>query len=46
MHHDLFTRTLGSAARVVEAAAEEERAVTVMIPPRETPFVVTAGSDG
>jgi L-ascorbate 6-phosphate lactonase len=46
MHHDLFTRNLGSAARVVEAAAEEERAVTVMIPPRETPFVVTAGSDG
>jgi L-ascorbate metabolism protein UlaG (beta-lactamase superfamily) len=45
MHHDLFVRNLGSAARVVEAAAEEERAVTVTIPPRETPFVVTTGSD-
>jgi len=45
MHHDLFARNLGSAARVVEAAAEEERAVTVVVPSRETPFVVTAGSD-
>jgi len=45
MHHDLFTRNLGSAARVVEAAAEEERAVTVVVPPREVPFVVAAGSD-
>jgi L-ascorbate metabolism protein UlaG (beta-lactamase superfamily) len=45
MHHDLFVRNLGSAARVAEAAAEEERTVTVMVPPRETPFVVTAGSD-
>ena len=45
MHHDLFIRNLGSAARVVEAAAEEERTVTVMVPPRETPFVVAAGDD-
>jgi L-ascorbate metabolism protein UlaG (beta-lactamase superfamily) len=45
MHHDLFVGNLGSAARVVEAAAEEERAITVMVPSRETPFVVTAGSE-
>jgi len=45
MHHDLFIRNLGSAARVVEAAAEEERAVSVLVPPREVPFVVSAGSD-
>jgi L-ascorbate 6-phosphate lactonase len=45
MHHDLFTRNLGSAARVVEAAAEEERAISVLVPTRETPFVVVAGID-
>ena len=45
MHHDLFTRNLGSAARVVEAAAEEDRDVTILVPPREVPFVLTAGSD-
>jgi len=43
MHHDLFTGNLGSAAQVVETAEEEERAVTVLVPPRETPFVVVAG---
>jgi L-ascorbate metabolism protein UlaG (beta-lactamase superfamily) len=45
MHHDLFTRNLGSAARVVEAAAEEERPISVLVPTREVPFVVVAGSD-
>ena len=43
MHHDLFTGNLGSAAQVVEAAEEEERAVSILVPPRETPFVVVAG---
>jgi L-ascorbate metabolism protein UlaG (beta-lactamase superfamily) len=43
MHHDLFARNLGSAAEVVEAAEEEERAVVVLVPPREVPFVLTAG---
>jgi L-ascorbate 6-phosphate lactonase len=43
MHHDLFTGNLGSSAAVVHAAEEEERAVTVLVPPRETPFVVTGG---
>jgi L-ascorbate 6-phosphate lactonase len=42
MHHDLFLRNLGSAAEVVEAAEEEERAVAVLVPPREMPFVLTA----
>jgi hypothetical protein len=46
MHHDLFARNLGSAAEVVEAAEEEDRAVTVLVPPRETPFVVVAGRQG
>jgi L-ascorbate 6-phosphate lactonase len=45
MHHDLFTRNLGSAARVVEAAAEEERPISVLVPTREVPFVVVAGWD-
>ncbi|TMK37282.1 MAG: MBL fold metallo-hydrolase [Actinobacteria bacterium] len=45
MHHDLFTGNLGSAADVVEAAEEEGRAVTVLVPPRETPFVVVAGRE-
>ena len=43
MHYDLFTQNLGSAPEVVEAAEEEDRAVTVMVPPRETPFVLVAG---
>jgi len=43
MHYDLFTQNLGSAPEVVEAAEEEDRAVTVMIPPRETPFILVAG---
>ena len=45
MHHDLFARNLGSAAEVVEAAEEEDRAVTVLVPPREIPFVVVAGRE-
>jgi len=45
MHYDLFTQNLGSAPKVVEAAEEEDRAVTLMVPPRETPFVVVAGRD-
>jgi L-ascorbate metabolism protein UlaG (beta-lactamase superfamily) len=45
MHHDLFTRNLGSAGEVVRAAEEEDRAVTVLVPPRETPFVVVAGRE-
>ena len=45
MHYDLFRRNLGSAPEVVEAAEEEDRAVTVLVPPRETPFVVVAGRD-
>jgi L-ascorbate 6-phosphate lactonase len=42
MHHDLFTRNLGSAAEVVQAAEEESRVITVLVPPREVPFVVAA----
>jgi len=45
MHHDLFTRNLGSAAEVVEAAEEEGRVVTVLVPHRETPFVLVAGRE-
>jgi L-ascorbate 6-phosphate lactonase len=45
MHHDLFARNLGSAAEVVEAAEEEDRVVTVLVPPRETPFVLVAGRE-
>ena len=43
MHHDLFTGNLGSAAEVVHAAEEEGRAVSVLVPPREVPFLVTSG---
>jgi len=44
MHHDLFARNLGSASELVEAAEEEDRAVSVLVPAREVPFVVVAGS--
>lgn len=40
MHHDLFVGNLGSSAAVVEAAEQEQRAVTVLAPPRDVPFVV------
>lgn len=40
MHHDMFRGNLGSAAAVVEAAEQESRRVTVLVPPRDTPFVV------
>lgn len=40
MHHDMFRGNLGSAAAVVEAAEQESRRVTVLVPPREEPFVV------
>ena len=43
MHHDLFTGNLGSSAAVVEAAEEEGRAVSVLVPARDVPFVVTGG---
>jgi L-ascorbate metabolism protein UlaG (beta-lactamase superfamily) len=40
MHHDMFRGNLGSAAAVVEAAEQEARSVTVLVPPRDVPFVV------
>lgn len=42
MHHDLFVGNLGSAAAVVEAAEQEQRAVSVLAPPRDVPFVVAS----
>jgi L-ascorbate 6-phosphate lactonase len=45
MHHDLLEGNLGSTAEVVRAAEEEHRAVSVLIPPRETAFVVAARDD-
>lgn len=41
MHHDLFVGNLGSSAAVVQAAEEEHRAVSVLAPARDLPFVVT-----
>jgi len=43
MHHDLFIGNLGSSAAVVDAAEEEGRAVSVLAPARDVPFVVTGG---
>jgi L-ascorbate 6-phosphate lactonase len=44
MHHDLFVGNLGSSAAVVDAAEEEDRNVTVVVPHRDTPFLLAAGS--
>jgi L-ascorbate 6-phosphate lactonase len=41
MHHDLFAGNRGWPAHVVEWVEREDRDVTVLVPPRETPFVVT-----
>jgi L-ascorbate 6-phosphate lactonase len=43
MHHDLFAGNRGWPAHVVEWVEREDRDVTVVVPPRETPFVVTGG---
>jgi L-ascorbate 6-phosphate lactonase len=43
MHHDLFEGNRGWPAHVVEWVEREDRAVTVVVPPRETPFVLTGG---
>ena len=43
MHHDMFVGNLGSSAAAVDAAEEEGRNVTVVIPPRDTPFVLASG---
>ena len=40
MHHDMFRGNLGSAAAVVEAAEQEARSMSVLVPPRDEPFVV------
>ena len=41
MHHDLFAGNRGWPAHVVEWVEREDRDVTVLVPPREVPFVVT-----
>ena len=41
MHHDLFAGNRGWPAHVVEWVEREERDVTVLVPPRDVPFVVT-----
>lgn len=46
MHHDMFHGNLGSAAAVVEAAEQEARSVTVLVPPRDEPFVVATRRRG
>jgi L-ascorbate 6-phosphate lactonase len=42
MHHDLFDRNRGWPAHVVEWVEREDRDVTVLVPPRDAPFVVTS----
>jgi L-ascorbate 6-phosphate lactonase len=41
MHHDLFEGNRGWPAAVVEWVEREQRDVTVVVPRRETPFVLT-----
>jgi L-ascorbate 6-phosphate lactonase len=41
MHHDLFAGNRGWPAHVVEWVEREDRNVTVLVPPRDTPFTVT-----
>lgn len=43
MHHDLFVGNLGSSAAVVDAAEDDGLAVSVLVPPRDVPFIVTGG---
>jgi L-ascorbate 6-phosphate lactonase len=43
MHHDLFVGNLGSSAALVDAAQGEGRRVSILVPPRDTPFVVASG---
>ena len=43
MHHDLFAVNRGWPAHVVEWVEREGRDVTVVVPPRDTPFIVTGG---
>ena len=43
MHHDLFAGNRGWPAHVVEWVEREDRDVTVLVPPRDAPFVVTGG---
>jgi L-ascorbate 6-phosphate lactonase len=40
MHHDLFVGNRGWPAHLVEWVEREDRDVTVLVPPRETPFVL------
>jgi L-ascorbate 6-phosphate lactonase len=42
MHHDLFVGNLGSAVAVVDAAEEEGRNVTIVLPRRDIPFVLAS----
>ena len=44
MHHDLFAGNRGWPAHVVEWVEREDRGVTVLVPARESPFVVTGGA--
>ncbi|MGH2631751.1 MAG: MBL fold metallo-hydrolase [Actinomycetota bacterium] len=46
MHHDMFHGNLGSAAQVVDAAEQEGRRVTVLVPSRDEPFVVATRRQG
>jgi len=41
MHHDLFAGNRGWPAHVVEWVERDGRDVTVLVPPRDVPFVVT-----
>jgi L-ascorbate metabolism protein UlaG (beta-lactamase superfamily) len=43
MHHDMFVGNLGSSCAVVDAAETEGRNVTVVTPPRDTPFMLATG---
>lgn len=43
MHHDLFAGNRGWPAHVVEWVEREDRDVTVLVPPRDRPVVVTGG---
>ncbi len=46
MHHDLFAGNRGWPAHVVEWVERDDRDVTVLVPPRDAPFVVTGGRSG
>jgi hypothetical protein len=42
MHYDLFARNRGEPSELVHAVERDARRVSVLVPPRDVPFVCTS----